>query len=413
VSSGQSIYRRLFWPVYAPSILFGIAAGATIPVQVIAAMQLGASASQAALVVAVVGAVALATTVPAGALIDRLGDRRSMLFATLTVSLFTLLTIAALVRGPGSLWLFVLALVGRAPAANVWSLARQAFVADRVASHEVGRAMTALGGTMRAGNLVGPLLGGLLLLRLPLWSVFVLSVVCALLAVAVLYTPSLGGRLEASRTTASAVPRRGDGDQAGPLPVDWTRVVLAGVAILTLAVARVSQPVVLQLWGFHSGLSESVISLLVAVGAGIELVLMIPGGHFKDTLGRAPILVTCLLVYGSGFLLMVPLTGWLGLAGITLAVVVMAVGNGLGAGINMTIGADLSPAQGRGRFLGTWALFSNAGVLGGPLLLSAFVGLVSVAWAVASVGVLAVAGAGWVVLFARRLALPSGIGGKG
>ena len=41
------MYRRLFWPVLAPSVLFGVAAGATIPVSVIAAIQLGASASLA------------------------------------------------------------------------------------------------------------------------------------------------------------------------------------------------------------------------------------------------------------------------------------------------------------------------------------------------------------------------------
>ena len=51
-----SIYRRLLWPVYAPSTLLGVAAGATVPVQVVAAMHLGASGSVAALAVAGAGA---------------------------------------------------------------------------------------------------------------------------------------------------------------------------------------------------------------------------------------------------------------------------------------------------------------------------------------------------------------------
>lgn len=60
---------------------------------------------------------------------------------------------------------------------------------------------------------------------------------------------------------------------------------------------------------------------------------------------------TCLVVYGSGFLLLPLAHSWWGVA---VAVTVMAVGNGLGAGVNMTIGADLSPKVGRGRFLGIW-----------------------------------------------------------
>lgn len=426
-------YRRLFWPVYAPSTLFGMANGATIPVQVVAAMHLGASASLAALVVAAVGAIQLLTTVHAGRLVDRLGDRRSMLLATLAAGALEAGSITALIwAGPGALALFVATTLLRAPALNVWSLARQAFVAERVPTGQVGRAMTGLGGTARIGNLVGPLLGGLLLLVLPLWSAYVLSVACAALAVAILYAPGLGGRLERAPiaaptptappagsayrpaaqggsatdggTAAAATERR---TAATSAPTAWSRVVLAGVAITCLAVARVAQPVVVQLWGVHVGLTGSHISsLVVAVGAAVEIVLMFPGGALKDRLGRAIILVTCLFVYGTGFLLVVPLTGAFGIPGLVAAVVVMAVGNGLGAGVNMTIGADLSPAVGRGRFLCIWALFSNVGSLGGPLLISALVRVAPVAAAVYAIGAVALAGAAWMTVFARRIGLP-------
>lgn len=415
-----TLYRRLFWPILAPSLLIGVAGGATVPVQVLAAMQLGASASLAAAIVAILGGIGLATTVHAGRLIDRVGDKHAMLLATTVIGSFTLVTVAALAwGGRGALALFMAASFGRAPAMNVWSLARQAYTADHVEAHEVGRAMTALGGTMRVGNLIGPLVGGVLLLWLPLWSVYVLSVACAVLAVAILYSPT-GAVAEGPSTSSgngmeSSLAGSGD-SPAEPVEatlmvgVRWSAVILAGVAITTLAVARVAQPVIVQLWGVSVGLDESSISLLIAVGAAIEIVLMFPGGYLKDRLGRAVILVTCLLVYGSGFLLMVPLTRWLGIPGMVLAVVVMAVGNGLGAGVNMTIGADLSPAQGRGRFLGVWALFSNVGVLGGPLLISLLVATASVQAAVLVIGAVAVVGAGWMAIFAARIGLPKGIG---
>lgn len=420
------MYRRLLWPVLAPSVLFGVAAGATVPVSVLAAMDLGAPAALAALIVAIVGAISLATTVPAGMLIDRVGDRRAMLVATGAAAVVTAVTVVSLVwAGPGALALFMASTFLRAPAVNVWSLARQAYVAERVPTREVGRAMTALGGTMRIGALVGPLAGGLLLLVLPLWSVYVLSVACSLLALAILYAPRLGGRHEegfdaSGRRTlvpgADGDPAGGDPSAAagGPaggrtrvrLDVRWDAVVLAGVAISALAMARVAQAVLIQLWGTHIGLTAAQISLAIATGAAVEILLMFPAGYLKDRLGRSPVLVACLVVYGTGFLLL-PLAGtWWGVVG---AVVVMSVGNGLGAGINMTIGADLSPKVGRGRFLGIWALFSNVGVLGGPGLVSLLLVVASTQAAVLAVGGLALGGAAWMAAWSRRIGLPRGL----
>lgn len=85
-------------------------------------------------------------------------------------------------------------------------------------------------------------------------------------------------------------------------------------------------------------------------------------------------LVACLTIFGSGFVVMVLVPS---LSGMVIAVAIMAVGNGLGAGVNMTIGADLSPAIRRARFLGIWAIFSNGGKLGGPALISLVITLAS------------------------------------
>ena len=419
----RPLYRRLFWPVLAPSMLFGVAGGATAPVLVLAAIDLGASEALAALVVAILGGVSLLTTVPAGRLIDRLGDVRAMTLATVAAAAATAVTVTAMVwGGRGALALFVASIVARAPATNVWGLARQTYVAERVPTREVGRAMTALGGTNRVGALLGPLLGGLLMLVLPLWSVFVLSAACSALALVVLrgsggekgpaqegYAAAPGHAIPATDpapTAADAQPAADDLAAPPPAGVRWDAVVLAGIAIGTLAVARVSQAVVVQLWGVHIGLSASQISLAIAVGAAAEIVMMLPAGFLKDRLGRSPVLIACLLVYGSGFLLL-PLTdGWWGVLG---AVAVMAVGNGLGAGINMTIGADLSPAQGRGRFLGVWALFSSVGMLAGPSLVSLLLVVASTPVAVLSVGGLALAGAAWMAAWSRRVDLPRGL----
>ncbi len=413
------MYRQLAWPVLVPSLLVGVATGATLPVSVLAAIELGASAALASLVMALVGASALATTVPAGRFIDRVGDRAAMLVSVAAGAVCTAVVVGALLwDGAGALTAFVVAMVLRAPVMTVWTLSRQALVADQVPTAQRGRAMTALGGTMRAGNLVGPLLGAALMLRLPIWSVYVLSIVCALAALAVLYSPAGSALDVAARRQREA--SRGDRDRAvppsgSPVPraaaptteVRWRAVLLAGTAVSALAVARAAQPVAVQLWGVELGLTASTISTLVALGAAVELVLMLPGGHLKDRLGRSPVLVLCLSVYGAGFVLM-PLLPTP--PGMVVAVLVMAVGNGFGAGINMTIGTDLSPDVGRARFLGVWALFSGVGVLAGPGTVSALVAVWSVGVALVGVGAVALGGAAWMTAFARAVDLPRGVG---
>lgn len=409
--AGGGLIRSLFWPVVLPTFLFGVGLGAVTGVELIAAVRLGASDALASALMAIIGLVSLVLSVPVGAFIDRFGDRASMTLGTLAAALVTVVTVVALVvPGSWALPVYVGSLILRAPIEDAWRLARQAYVADLVPSWQMGRAMTMLGGTMRAGNLVGPLIASGLLLVLPLWSVFCFSVVAALLATVVLHLP---GRRGHGGARASTQPEPRQQGRLRTLEVRWDAVLLAGIAISVLSLVRASQPIVVQLWGLRVGLSESAIALLVAVGSGVEMSVMVLGGYLKDRIGRSPTLVLCLLIQGIGFVLLgleehwVP--GSLRVVAFVACVVVLGLGNGLGAGINMTIGADLSPAIGRARFLGAWAMFSNAGGLAGPTLITAVLSVASLPLAVALVGASSLLGAGWMAGWARRVGLPSGV----
>ncbi|WP_291278668.1 MFS transporter, partial [Galactobacter sp.] len=281
----------------------------------------------------------------------------------------------------------------------------------------------------RVGNLVGPLLGAAIMLVAPIWSVFVLAAAMAAAATVVVCLPA-GRALDAPRPSRRRV-RAPMPDERGSAPatpedegatdgratpvgtasrpslrqlqVRWNAVVLVGVSITALTVARAGQPIIVQLWGVHLGLHESAISSLIAIGAAVELLFMFLGGYLKERWGRAAILVTCLGVFGIGFLVMV---WWQHLTGLIVAVLIMALGNGLGAGVNMTIGADLSPAVGRARFLGVWAMFNNIGRLGGPALTSFLIAAASLSTGIAVTGGIALAGAAWMCVVARRVGLP-------
>ena len=93
-------------------------------------------------------------------------------------------------------------------------------------------------------------------------------------------------------------------------------------------------------------------------------------------------------------LLLLPLTD--GFGTVLAVAVLMAVGNGMGAGVVMTLGADVAPVEGRSQFLGGWRLAGDVGATGGPLLVSAVAWAAPLAVACLVTGGLAVLGTGWV-----------------
>lgn len=209
------MYKQLFWPVYAPSLLFHTGLGATLPVYVLGALNVGASPSFASLIVAIMGIIQLTFAVPAGVLIDRFGDRSTMLIATALVTAVSGVTVLSMAAGPGVLGapvavtLYAVSLFLRAPSEAVWTLARQSFITRNVPTHFIGRAMTALGGTIRVGNLAGPLAGAVLVMVFPLWSVLCLPRCARQLRLRCCIRPWVRGCvLIPPRWQAPALPRR-------------------------------------------------------------------------------------------------------------------------------------------------------------------------------------------------------------
>ena len=97
------------------------------------------------------------------------------------------------------------------------------------------------------------------------------------------------------------------------------------------------------------------------------MALFYPSGWLMDRHGRVAAAVPSMLVLGLGMALMPLATS---LVAVTAAATVLGIGNGLGAGLIMTLGADASPADGRAQFLGGWRLCADLGRAAGPLALS-------------------------------------------
>ena len=98
------------------------------------------------------------------------------------------------------------------------------------------------------------------------------------------------------------------------------------------------------------------------------------------------------MLLGLG-LLALPLTTTL--AGVAALALLMGVGNGLGSGIVMTLGADAAPAAGRAPFLGVWRLLSLVGHNGASLVVGAVAAVATIGVASVAVGLLTLAGGAW------------------
>jgi MFS family permease len=380
---------RIAPSVYLPALLYGIGQGAIAPVVALSARDLGASFAVAGLVVAAAGVGQVIGDIPAGSLTTKIGERRAMLLATGLVSV----ALVACLLVP-TVWGLAIAIGATGIAASVWGLARQAYLSEAIPLQLRARALSTLGGVQRIGSFIGPFLGALVMRFLGTDGAYWVHLVAAVLACAVL----LGlPDLESVRRNRLA----------RPIAVQSTRSVIRehlpvlrtlGVGALLVGAIRASRQVVIPLWAEHIGLDPQTISLIFGISGAVDMLLFYPAGSVMDRFGRKWVAVPSMTVLGLAHLLL-PLTHSAG--ALTAVALLMGLGNGLGAGIIMTLGADASPPVGRAQFLGAFRLFADTGNAGGPFLLSAVTALTALGPAILVMGL-----TGWAAALAMNRWIP-------
>lgn len=368
--------RSLVLPVYLPTFLFAVGQGAVIPIIPLLAKDLGASVAIAATIVAVRNFGLLAFDIPAGWLVTKVGERTSMVLATLVLAVVALG--AALTPSLAAFGAFV-TVMGAGWA--VWLLARLSFVTDVAPVHQRGRALSLLGGSQRIGNFLGPAIGGYIGYEFGLGAAFYVQAVLAWLACLALFlvNRSAAGDSKPASHDGSAYRR------FGRVVAEHRTVFLtAGLATTAIGVLRAARQAVIPLWGDSIGLDAAQVGLLFTIANALDMTLFYPVGTIMDRFGRKWAGVPCLLLMAAG-LAAIPLTD--SFVTLLLASLLSSLGNGFGSGIVMTLGADFSPPVGRGEFLGVWRLVGDLGTAGGPTL----IGVISAA---ASLGVASVVSGG-------------------
>lgn len=406
--------RSIAVAAYGPTILSSTGLGAVTPVLALTALGLGADVAGAASVVALLGVGMVVGDLPAGALAARIGERRALIFAALAEA--GGLAVAGWSR---SVWTLAVAVFVVGLAGSVFGLARHAYLTEAVPVAMRARALSTLGGVHRVGIFVGPFLGALAVARWGTPGAYAVGVAGALLAAALVTgLTELGEPHRPARAAAAGGTAYGAGDAADPAegtaypsgasrPPTVASVLRAhrrvlttlGIGVLAVAAARSARNAIVPLWAERIGLDPTATSLVFGMSGAVDMLLFYPAGWAMDRLGRVHVAVPSMLVLGLGMAL-VPLAGsfW----GLVAVACVLGLGNGIGAGILMTLGADASPQVGRAQFLGGWRLMGDIGWAAGPAVISAVTALSGLGAAALVMAGVAWLGAGWLRVWVPR-----------
>ncbi len=362
--------KGLLLSVYAPTLMLSFSQAVLVPTLPLYAQSFGVSLSQVSLAMAAAGFGTLLTDLPAGLLLERMGRRPMMLvgtgalaLATLAIPLlplFPILVLARLIAGAGT---------------AMWGISRMAYLTDVTSPRDRGRAISTFGGINRIGTFAGPAVGGLVGSLFGLAAPFIVSGVLAALALVLahLFIVETGRRDGPSHgklrwKVMGEVVRR-----------HWRDLSTAGAAQIFAQMIRAGRQLIVPLYGANVlGLDVAAVGSIVSLSAAIDMSLFVPAGFIMDRLGRKFASVPSFLVMGLGMAL-IPLAR--DYTGLLIATAVIGLGNGLGSGTMMTLGADLAPRQAVGEFLGVWRLIGDAGSTGGPVVVGTIADLVGLSLA--------------------------------
>jgi len=375
--------RELILAVYTPTALLAFAQGLLLATLPLYAAGFDVGYTMISLAVSAVAIGSLATDLPAGFVLHRVGLRNAMVVGTALVALSTLI-LGLPERIDVVIALRLLAGIGT----TLWGLSRHAYIAQAVPRESRGRSIAVFGGINRIGAFGGPAVGGVIGSSISLEASFVIAGVMGLLALAAAlrFIPA-DLELETS-PNKSGLSRW----QVARIAVrtHYRDLVAAGTAQVFAQMIRQGRQLLIPLIGVTElGLDAAQVGLVMTISAVLDMSMFVPAGFLMDRFGRKFAAVPSFAIMAVGVAMLPLVTTYVGLV---LAAALIGFGNGLGSGTMMTLGADLAPPGATGEFLGIWRLIGDLGQVGGPMavgVLATLFGLNGSAFALAGVGMLA------------------------
>ena len=360
---------RLIGPVYLPNIAGTIAWGMLIPTLPLYLSDRGVSIEMVGLILGGAGLGALFGGLPAGSLMTRLGEERTVVIGLAGLALSTALlgaTDAAVAL------LLLRMLFGSSSLATRASL--QTWVTKNVELDIRGRAMALFGGSSRVSQLIGPAIGGVLADTVGFSATFVVAAVLSLAGIIPAVAAHRGTDIRAGK---AAEPARRSLLQS--IRTHWRLLLKAALVPFLAMMIREARHVLLPLVGDDLQMSATAIGLIVALGSAADLVLFPVAGTLMDRFGRLSSMVPAFLLVGLGMLLLSFAASASSTGFVIAAGVLLGVGNGLSAGSMLTLGADLAPRADAASFLATLATLQESGRFAGAFGVGLAAGAASLA----------------------------------
>lgn len=372
--------------------MFAFGQGLLVPILPLYAAEYGGSYSLAGLVVAAGWIGTMIGDLPVGMLLRKIGFKNAMIIGG---ALFGGATIALAFAGsPIELVaLRILAGIGIA----FYQISRHTFITHQIPPETRGRAIAVFGGINRIGHFLGPLVGGFVASFYGLAAAIMVAGFVALGIVVLSVVLVREPRMADSESSRSALDF---GVFKEVVQHNPRELAAGGVAQVFAQMVRAGRQIVIPLYAAYAiGLDPAQVGQIVSASHFIEMFLFVPAGIIMDRWGRKAAAVPSFIIMG-GAMIMVPLTG----SFITLLLVasMIGIGQGIGSGTMMTLGADLAPPGKAGEFLGLWRLIGDSGHAVAPMAIGAVADIIGLYLTAGIVGGLGFMSAGTLAAFVRE-----------
>jgi MFS family permease len=370
VKNAESVLsRQLLLSLYLPAAVLALGQSMVAPVIPNLTKSYDVGLAQASLVFVAFSTGAVLATFPAGYLMDRIGRRPVLLSGPVLEAVGSFMTPFAHSFPELLFWRMLVGAAGQ-----LWQQGRLLVITDTAPVNQRARQMQWMTGMMRAGQLLGPSLGGFVA---DYFGYSVPFVIHAAMTLAIVL-PSFS-LIKESKESAPVPTRSADSPTNDSASVEGWRPVLKYLLtfqVLVFLFIQVSAQLSrggqdqgsLVLYAVYAyGMRPGELGLLNTIAVIFGIPVPFVTGYLMDRLGRRAVIAPGFAVYGVAVIVM-SMTAFfpLPVSYFLASYVLVQAAAGTTGGTMQVLGTDLAPRTNRGRFFAVWRTIAQAGALVAP-----------------------------------------------
>jgi MFS family permease len=385
-------HRWLLLSIYIPTVMFAFGQGLLVPILPLYAAEYGGSYSLAGFVVAAGWIGTMIGDLPVGMFLRKIGYKNAMMIGGF---LFGGATIALAFAG-SPIELIALRIVAGIGIA-FFQISRHTFITHQIPPETRGRAIAVFGGINRIGHFIGPLVGGFVASFYGLAAAIMVAGFVALVMVVLALVLVREPMTEESKSQRHALDF---GVLKEVVQHNPRELAAGGVAQIFAQMIRAGRQIVIPLYAAYAiGLDPAQVGQIVSASHFVEMFLFVPAGIIMDRWGRKAAAIPSFAIMGTAMFI-VPFTD--SYLTLLFAASLIGIGQGIGSGTMMTLGADLSPPGRAGEFLGIWRLIGDSGHAVAPMAIGAAADIIGLYLTAGIVGGIGFLSAGTLGAFVRE-----------